>query len=122
MKVERNSFERFSDELTEQILQYLTFEDKVRLECVSKQWRRLVFNKQFVFELNTGNEESENSMNKFHRVINDKYCVRRQSLKSVLKKCPNLTKVKLGIRVNIKVLSVIGRYCPHIRSLTSIEN
>ena len=31
--------DRFGDDLTELILQYLTFEDKVRLECVSKQWR-----------------------------------------------------------------------------------
>ena len=51
MKVNaKNSFDRLGDDLTELILQYLTFEDKVRLECVSKQWRRLVFNKQFVIE------------------------------------------------------------------------
>ena len=46
----KNSFDRLGDDLTELILQYLTFEDKVRLECVSKQWRRLVYNKQFIIE------------------------------------------------------------------------
>ena len=97
----KNSFDRFGDNLTELILQYLTFEDKVRLECVSKQWRRLVFNKQFVIEDNSGNDESQNSLNKLLRVINDENCVRHQSLISVLKKCPNITKVKLGIKVNI---------------------
>ena len=35
----KNSFDRLGDDLTELILQYLTFEDKVRLECVSKQWK-----------------------------------------------------------------------------------
>ena len=37
----KDSMDRFGDHLTEEVLQYLTFEDKVRLECVSKQWRRL---------------------------------------------------------------------------------
>ena len=45
-----NSFDRFGDDLTELIVSYLWFEDKVRLECVSKQWRRLIYNKQFVIE------------------------------------------------------------------------
>ena len=49
----KNSFDRFGDDLTELILQYLTLEDKVRLECVSKQWRRLVFNKQFTIEIDS---------------------------------------------------------------------
>ena len=38
------------DDLTEEVLQYLTFSDKVRLECVSKQWQRCVFEKSFVIE------------------------------------------------------------------------
>ena len=47
----KNSFDRLGDDLTELILQYLTFEDKVRLECVSKQWRRLIYNKQSVINI-----------------------------------------------------------------------
>ena len=43
----KNSFDRFGDDLTEEILQYLTFEDKIRLECVSKKWQRCVYRKQF---------------------------------------------------------------------------
>ena len=53
----RDSFDRFGDDLTELILSFLTFEDKVRLEFVSKQWKRSIFQKQFVFELR---EEIEN--------------------------------------------------------------
>ena len=49
----KDSMEKFGDDLTELILQYLTLEDKVRLECVSKQWRRLVFNKQFTIEIDS---------------------------------------------------------------------
>ena len=120
----KNSFDRFGDDLTELILQYLTFEDKVRLECVSKQWRRLVFNKQFVIEINgiTDNvfndNELHNSLNKLFRRINSRIQLNEQSLKSVLKKCPNIRKVNLKIDIDWSLLSLIGRYCPRIKSLT----
>ena len=57
----KNTFERFGDDLAEEVLQYLTITDKVRLECVSKQWRRLVYNKQFVIELIELENEGSNS-------------------------------------------------------------
>ena len=38
-----DSMLRFGDDLTEEVLQYLTLEDKIRLECVSKQWQRCVY-------------------------------------------------------------------------------
>jgi hypothetical protein len=30
------------------ILSFITFEDKIRLETVSKQWKQFIYNKQFV--------------------------------------------------------------------------
>ncbi|XP_054157839.1 uncharacterized protein LOC128956180 [Oppia nitens] len=39
----RQSFDRFGDDLTELLLSYLSFDEKIRHECVSKQWQRLVF-------------------------------------------------------------------------------
>ncbi len=43
---ELDSFERFSDKLCEELISYLSISDKIRLECVSKQWKSLIFNKQ----------------------------------------------------------------------------
>ena len=44
----RDSFsDRVCDDLSEVILQYLSLEDKLRLECVSKQFRRTVFQRQY---------------------------------------------------------------------------
>lgn len=43
-----DSFDRFGDDLCELLLSYLSFNDKIRLECVSKQWKRLVYSKQLV--------------------------------------------------------------------------
>ena len=47
----KDSFDRFGDDLTELILSYMRFKDKIRLECVSKQWRRLIYNKQIVIKI-----------------------------------------------------------------------
>src|SRR5882757_1646852 len=45
-KYSSDSFERFGDDLCELLLSYLSVKQKKRFECVSKQWQRLVFNKQ----------------------------------------------------------------------------
>jgi hypothetical protein len=42
----RDSFDRFGDDLCELILSYLTLNDCLEYQCVNKQWKRLVFNKQ----------------------------------------------------------------------------
>ena len=53
----RDSFDCFGDDLTELILSFMSFEDKIRLECVAKQWRRLVFKKQFVIGISRSNQK-----------------------------------------------------------------
>ena len=113
----KNCFDRLGDDLTELILQYLTFEDKVRLECVSKQWRRLVFNKQFVIEIHTVSKRTKNSLDLFPKFKRDFRSINRKALVTVLKKCPNIMKVDINIDVKSKVLSLIGQYCEHIKSL-----
>ena len=107
----KNSFDRFGDDLTELILQYLTFEDKVRLECVSKQWRRLVFNKQFVIEILSDSKQTKNSMDLYRKFKKRLHSINRNALKSVLKKCQNITKFDINTKDNGSVLSLIGRYC-----------
>ena len=103
---------RFGDDLTEEILQYLTFEDKLRLECVSKQWQRLVFNKQFELELDRPEEE----WNLFPQQYNNQLI---EQIKLVLKKFSKVTKLishNWFIGDN-DVLSVFGQYCPPLKSL-----
>ena len=111
----KNCFDRFGDDLTELILSFLWFEDKIRLECVSKQWKRYVFNKQFVIEIvdktrKYCEKEKNNSLDKLCLRSDDK----RQLVESVLKKCPNIKKVI----ISSEVLSLFGQYCPNIKSLT----
>ena len=107
-----DSMDRLGDDLTEEVLQYLTLEDKIKLECVSEQWKRCVYNKQYVITIDNFYVR-KNLLNK----LNDNY-----KLESVLKKCQNIVKVIIrpNIRPEVKseVLSLIGRYCHCIKSLT----
>ena len=115
----KNCFDRFGDDLTELILQYLTFEDKVRLECVSKQWRRLVYNQQFVIELSMSNTyQQTNDSLRILYLRRDMASDNRKALKSLLKKCPNIKTIRINRGVYSSVLTLIGRYCPRINSLT----
>jgi hypothetical protein len=41
-----NSFDTLGDDLCEVLLSYLSICHKIRFECVFKQWRRFIFNKQ----------------------------------------------------------------------------
>jgi hypothetical protein len=42
---------RIGDNLLEDILSYLSIEDKIKFESVSKKWKELIFNQQTVLEL-----------------------------------------------------------------------
>ena len=102
--------DRLGDDLTEEVIQYLTFADKVRLESVSKQWKRCVFQKEFVsLSLSCVNLEAKehlqgfgkvnlNEMNSLFKLIDNETILDYQSLESLLKKCPNIIKVHLGFQ------------------------
>ncbi len=42
-KYSKDSFDRFGDDLCQLLLSYLTINDKIKFECISKQWQTLVF-------------------------------------------------------------------------------
>ena len=110
----KDSMDRFGDDLTEEIIQYLTFRDKVRLEFVSKQWRRLLFYKQFAIDLLNDFEESKDSLK---AKFNDIKPINRKSLESVLKKCPNISRVSLPKNSRDMCLKLITKYCRRVTQL-----
>ena len=124
----KSSFDRFGDDLTELIVSYLSFEDKLRLECLSKQFRRLVFNKQFSLELfytdNQSTIKSHNLSKLLRRVDKYEYKVKTKALESVLKKCPNIRRIEIGRDVNFNEegLSMIGELCPRLNSIKFIRS
>ena len=102
----RDSFEdRFCDDLCEDILQYLSLEDKLKLQCVSKQFQKTVFQRQYALYLNIMNPaehrdylENIKIRQRYKRISNHFYYIEEQNLDSfeaLLKKCPNITAIEL---------------------------
>ena len=110
------SFDRFGDDLTELILSYLSFEDKFRFECVAKQWRRLVFNKQLVLRIDTSFNAQKNP--KFNRLRNKfvSNSIDKSLVGFVIRKCPHIKRVILDVN-HEGLLELIGDRCPHLTQL-----
>ena len=77
----RDSFDdHFCDDLCEDILQYLPLKHKLRLQCVSKQFQRTVFQRQYKLDIRISPKHKDRSLDSF---------------KALLKKCPNITSIEL---------------------------
>src|SRR5437868_13536406 len=86
----RQSFDdRVCDDLSEELLQYLTIEDKLRLECVSKQFQRTVFKKQHHIVIDNTHLSGIASDVDYHYLVN---CER---LAIVLKKGQNINDITI---------------------------
>ena len=99
----RDSFDdRFCDDLYEVLLQFLSLEYKLRLQCVSKQFERTVFKRQYELYLNVMNpaEHKDYSENiSRNQRISNYYYIEEQNLHSfeaLLKKCPNIRTIELN--------------------------
>ena len=108
---DRDSMERFGDDLTQEVIQYLGFSDKVVLQHLCKQWQRLVFNKQTELDLNHRIFVKRSN----HWFFTDE--VNRQSLESFLKKRPNISRVVLRRYGLGKELDLITKYCRRVTKL-----
>ena len=120
----KDSMDRFGDDLTELIVSYLWFEDKVRLECVSKQWRRYVYQKQFTIEFSYSSHNNLRTLVVNTKDTGPRYMrtsekiFKRKELESLLNKCPNITKVIILLKyIKNNELSLFGQYCPRLKSL-----
>ena len=107
--------DRFCDDLCEDILQYLPLKHKLRLECVSKQFQRTVFQKQFTITLFS----HLLSNHKISQQMKDKVFERHylKSIESIMKKCPNLKilfLVRIYSRIFKSILPLIIKYCHNL--------
>ena len=121
----KSSFERFGDDLSELILSFLPITDKLRYECVSKQFQRLVFNKQHVLDIHVfGIIEPQfgshlvkcllvSNEKTFHKTINKK------AFECVLKKFNRIKSLNIcdQIRVDNSVIALIANNCHHLQEL-----
>ena len=115
--------DRVCDDLTEVLLQFLPSEGKLRLECVSKQFQRTVFQKQCEitlvssFKLRFLNNELVYE-NTIEDKVSDKHCLK--SIESLLKKCPNIQSITLDIEYRFmkSIFLLITKYCDYLQELS----
>ncbi len=93
----RQSFDdRICDDLCEVILQYLPLEDKLRLECVSKQFQRTVFQKVFEYSIKIFYDLMNGCPDYYYEILREMHIqwIRFETyfneIESVLKRCPNI--------------------------------
>ncbi len=128
-KFSKQSIDRFSDDFIEKILSYLSFSDKVTFESVSKQWKKVIYNKQTELHLNRSETEDMNTLNKLLKpmVVEDyatgyaNYAgfkaIDKYSLKSILKKCKNINSISMDCYIDGEDLEIFGKYCPLLESI-----
>ena len=123
--VNKKSFsDRICDDLCEEILQYLSLEDKLKLEGVSKQFQRTVLKKHYELEIVpkscTPNRETNEDIKYLY--IEDIF-IDLKSLEILLKKCPNITSIVLSDEYDYNpVFPLITRHCNNLREIDFEEN
>lgn len=122
----KNSFDRFGDDLTELILDYLPLEEKLKFECVCSQWRRLIFNKELRFELLRHKFKCGHKQLFLRSFVhqNQTYELDPTILLSLMKKLKSLT--EMAIDYNVKCdENVLKAFCQlantSLKNLKSIE-
>ena len=119
---ERDSMERFGDDLTEDILSYLWLRDKVWFECLSKQWQRLIFNKQTELHINSYRDsDRKNSLQYLlvYKTFDNQFGTK--ILESVLNKCPNISRVYLSESDNDVSLQLVTEHCQRVTKLVILD-
>ena len=112
-KYSSDSFERFGDDLCELLLSYLSVKQKKRFECVSKQWQRLVFNKQKILIISYDSyEESIDSI-----IISHKYWNNNNVFNSLFKKFKFINELNINFDINDEVLEIITKNCIHLKKV-----
>jgi hypothetical protein len=120
-----DSFERFCDDLCQVLLSFLPISDKIKFECVSKQWKRLVFNRKQKLII-TYSEDNKYVIKRicYEREPTDisltiKYCINTTLLEKVLQKFKYITHLEINtgkdrtfqFYFEPKVLQLIANYC-----------
>ena len=119
----RKSFsDRICDDLCEEILQYLSLEDKLKLEGVSKQFQRTVLKKHYELTIETLNWMDNRIVKEENKYLFiENMFIDLNSLEILLKKCPNITSINLRksedeFNYN-PVFRLIIKYCNNLREI-----
>jgi hypothetical protein len=125
ISLKRDSFsDRICDDLCEVLLSYLSIKDKMRFECVSKQFQRCVYNKENSIEVCDSIEElgQKTIFNKLLIEIDQSFNYKIPE--SILKKCKFIDNICISlafIQFNSKaanqLLNLIIKNCNNLKSI-----
>jgi hypothetical protein len=113
----RDSFsDGICDDLCEVLLKYLSFEDKIKFECVSKQFQRCVYNKHNILKIDfycNYNLLERSSVNKYEYKLN------AMTFKNILNKFKFINKITIHVDItnSEEILLLIGNNCKHLKSI-----
>ncbi|XP_054155976.1 uncharacterized protein LOC128954422 [Oppia nitens] len=107
----RDSFDRFGDDLVELLLSSMktTIEDKFKLQLVSKQWQRLIFNGQTDIQIDLYYHNYSQTVKLFAAII---------------LKCPNIKTLAISyhyynmVSQNNRIDSLLVKLCRYLRHLS----
>ena len=98
----------FCDDLTELVLSYLPFDEKLRFECVSKQWQRLIYNGVTSLEYPLCKRHFEPDVDDNRRIVISK---------RILRKCHFIENLKLSPVCDTEIIALIVKNCYHLRTI-----
>ena len=90
----KESFDRFGDDLSEDLLSYIPFEDSFHFRGVSKQWKQLILNKTKFLYLNI----SRRKKLKINLIITEENKFNLKKIELIIKNCPNITAINLNTK------------------------
>jgi hypothetical protein len=122
--LKRDSFSgRICDDLCEVLLSYLSFEDKIHFECVSKQFEKCIYIKQNTIEINESRLQTKNGLNKLLIGFEKNLIFDYKAFESVLKKLKFINNIIIDFNnyndiINTKVIiEIIIENCNNLKSI-----
>ena len=117
-KYSKDSFDRFGDDLCEDILSYFPLNDKFKYECVSKQWKRSVYQRVKYWTISFKTEPLEEYSSIFI-----------PGFASFLRKFPNIREVYISPNtyfeshpeLNTIILELIAKYCQNLKTINNLS-
>jgi len=109
-----DSFDRFGDDLCQLIISYLPIRYKISFECVSKQWKGLIFNKQQNLSINTILIENIlfNAIKIPKALQNDE-----QFLEVLFKKFKFIKEIEINFCINDNIIEALIKNCHFLERL-----
>jgi hypothetical protein len=101
-----DSFDRFDDDLCEFILSYLPIRYKLQFECVSKQWKSFIFNKQQIISINRQFKIPETL--KYYEYF----------LEVFIKKFMFIKEIEIFNHINDHIIEALIRNCQYLEKVT----